>query len=143
MTNKKSILRRFKETFDIKNDEDGCIESGVSNKADVIAIVFDWDNWVEKRNFVFGYNEFDATPIGVTGRSLGDEDPIDVTIFSNGENRAYYKDEYLDKIKNFIGYDPKSNLNKLKMIDSTNGPLMLEADEYDILLANRIPPNDL
>lgn len=144
MEQREAALEKF---TDVLGEWSGTVsvESGATGKANVAAIIFDWENWVEDHsyNMMFDREDFDQNPVGVTGRDLGvGEDKISVTIFSTGDECSYYTDRYLDKVEEVLDYNPKANLDKVWMLDHETRPIIFEGECFDILLAPRIKPED-
>lgn len=135
---------KFEEVFGNRaGGTEGDINSGVNGPINITAIVFNWENWISANNLHFEREGFTENPTGVTTR-WDDEDVnrTPVFIFSDGENSSYFSKDYVEDAEEVLGYSLASNLDKLYMPDEENAPLVAEGDEFDIIIANRIPPED-
>lgn len=136
----KSTVDKFYEKFGYDR---GSSATGIMGKALVAGIIFDWPQWVEDQDLDFDRDSFTENPTMVTGREMGESDPIETYLFSSGGNRSYFSAEYVDKMSDILGYNIKANLDKLYMDDSENSLLIAEGDGFDAVIAHRIPPSDI
>jgi len=140
--NNEEIVDKFKDQFgESKLLGDG-FESAIHGSSNVIVIVFDWDAWMESTNFNFDRSNFSQTPTGLTTSDYGNDQPMS-TIFSDGENQSHYTTEYVDKLEKVLGYDLRNNLGKISLTENRDHPMLIEEDEFDIVMAPRIPPSQL
>lgn len=142
--NKQSeALEMFENQFGDSRPNDGSIESGVVGRANIIAIIFDWDEWLADQNVEFDRDTFDHNPTGTTSMYQGDDDEYEVVIFSDGDTCSHYSGDYVEDMEYVLGYSPKANLDKVWMNDEESYPIVIEGDGFDILLAPRKKPGEL
>lgn len=129
---------RFAAQFNPSNEFEE--EVATHNSANTVAIVRDWDEWTNELNFQV---EFGKTPTGITARSIGSDTEIDCYVFSSGGNAAYLKKEVVEAMSEVLGYDMKSNLEKLILCETKNGPVVAQGDGFRAIMAPWLPPSDL
>lgn len=129
------------EIFDNKNGRDLSKNKDIllMDKGHVISAVFDWDAWVESNEETIRREQFSETPTMVTGRSFKE---LYSYIFSSGGNQAFFTEDYIEMANELVGFDVKANLDRVRLFDIEDGPMLIEGDGFDVLLAPRIPPDD-
>lgn len=142
--NKQSeALEMFKNEFGQSGSNDGSIESGVIGKAHIIAIIFDWDEWLADQSVSFDRDSFDHNATGTTSMYQGDDDEYEVVIFSDGDECSHFSGDYIEQLEYVLGYSPKANLDKVWMTDEESFPIVFEGDGFDILMAPRKKPGEM
>jgi len=136
---KEELTTKFTEVFGKSEIDERVIDSGIQDSDNVVAIIFNWDKWVDALNFSIERSEFSQTPTGLTSGSYGNNP----TIFSDGEYPSHYTNEYLDKLKEFLGYDLRKNLEKISLMKQKNAPMLVEEGGFDIIIAPRLPPENI
>lgn len=137
---KRLAIVNFEGRFE---DYKGSSETAMRSRGDTVAIVFDWDSYVDEHDLTFNRDSFTENPTMVTGREFGSANSKETYLFSSGGNASYFSTEFVEKANGVLGYDMKSNLDRVYLDDCKSSLLVAEGDGFDVLIAPHLPPSDV
>lgn len=132
---KQGLIETFESHRNLDESEDEDVL--LMESAHVIAVVFDWDEWEDSEGVE--PEDFTEQATMVTGRSMGE---VDTFLFSSGGNRAFFTEDYIEMANELVGFNAKANLDRVRLFDIEDGPMLIEGDGFDVILAPRLPPDD-